>query len=636
MPHTGQAGVNQLGGVFVNGRPLPDYVRRRIVELALLGVRPCDISRQLLVSHGCVSKILTRFYETGSIRPGSIGGSKPKQQVATPTVVKKILRLKCENPGMFAWEIREQLAAQRICDAAALPSVSSINRILRNSGVWAPPDPSPHSPLLPQLPPAPSAAAVSAAAAAAVVAAAAASSAGTHEEGGVYDLRSAYPSTSRTPSYRLGGVGGLFASLMPSGLPLLAPHPLLPFPNPRQSIPPRPPVSTSIYNSSVPNNFISNSSATNSSTLNSSVSSPSILNSSVPNSSRARSFTVEEILKDKDPQCTVARSNKSGRPPWTAGASSWQLHGANESLNEALPVIVSSLYGSLSPSFMSQAHNLSRTLTTATPSTTHQNFEEYSQSRSPRTLGDNINENNTSSTCDSRGKKSDKNSCSCHNIGQKCEDNPNFIRKSRACESPSHSSSPNDTASSFRNEASVDDPERKRSQAEPNVKCEPLSVGDEEFPQENVAKVEKRLQLPCEGNTSPLFDSLEIAKEVIGCTEEESGTVSGSESNIRPASPSGFREYKDMKRSDTELVTSTSVNSLRHRHSAFERIQPGKSSRISFPFPSSMSLDLRSLGYGTATSSATAGVPVTPPSSSYVHRVSNTKVRIVSHSNDVQ
>ncbi|XP_011198676.2 paired box pox-neuro protein [Bactrocera dorsalis] len=135
MPHTGQAGVNQLGGVFVNGRPLPDCVRRRIVELALCGVRPCDISRQLLVSHGCVSKILTRFYETGSIRPGSIGGSKTKQ-VATPTVVKKIIRLKEENSGMFAWEIREQLQQQRICDPSSVPSISSINRILRNSGLW--------------------------------------------------------------------------------------------------------------------------------------------------------------------------------------------------------------------------------------------------------------------------------------------------------------------------------------------------------------------------------------------------------------------------------------------------------------------------------------------------------------------
>ena len=118
--------VNQLGGVFVNGRPLPNSIRMKIVELSNLGVRPCDISRQLRVSHGCVSKILGRFYETGSIKPGVIGGSKPK--VATPTVVDAIAEFKRKNPTMFAWEIKERLVVEGICDAEKVPSVSSINR----------------------------------------------------------------------------------------------------------------------------------------------------------------------------------------------------------------------------------------------------------------------------------------------------------------------------------------------------------------------------------------------------------------------------------------------------------------------------------------------------------------------------
>jgi len=128
-PFQGQGRVNQMGGVFINGRPLPNSVRLKIVELAAAGVRPCVISRQLRVSHGCVSKILNRYQETGSIRPGVVGGSKPK--VSTPEIESKIEEYKKVNPGIFSWEIRDNLIKDGLCDKETVPSVSSISRLLR-------------------------------------------------------------------------------------------------------------------------------------------------------------------------------------------------------------------------------------------------------------------------------------------------------------------------------------------------------------------------------------------------------------------------------------------------------------------------------------------------------------------------
>ncbi|XP_060645084.1 segmentation protein paired [Drosophila nasuta] len=127
--NSGQGRVNQLGGVFINGRPLPNNIRLKIVEMAADGIRPCVISRQLRVSHGCVSKILNRYQETGSIRPGVIGGSKPR--IATPEIESRIEEYKRSNPGMFSWEIRDKLIREGICDRSMVPSVSAISRLVR-------------------------------------------------------------------------------------------------------------------------------------------------------------------------------------------------------------------------------------------------------------------------------------------------------------------------------------------------------------------------------------------------------------------------------------------------------------------------------------------------------------------------
>ena len=47
-------------------------------------------------------------------------------------MVASIEQYKRENPTIFAWEIREKLMKSNVCKSNNCPSVSSINRILRN------------------------------------------------------------------------------------------------------------------------------------------------------------------------------------------------------------------------------------------------------------------------------------------------------------------------------------------------------------------------------------------------------------------------------------------------------------------------------------------------------------------------
>ncbi|XP_044003023.1 paired box protein Pax-6-like isoform X2 [Aphidius gifuensis] len=105
--------------------------RQRLLELShgLGALRHYNDLANHVLSLNQQGAVVTKLL--GTLRPpGLIGGSKPK--VATPAVVAKIEQYKRENPTIFAWEIRERLISEGVCSNATAPSVSSINRILRN------------------------------------------------------------------------------------------------------------------------------------------------------------------------------------------------------------------------------------------------------------------------------------------------------------------------------------------------------------------------------------------------------------------------------------------------------------------------------------------------------------------------
>uniref|UniRef100_A0A1I8EKC7 Homeobox domain-containing protein n=1 Tax=Wuchereria bancrofti TaxID=6293 RepID=A0A1I8EKC7_WUCBA len=84
----------------------------------------------LRVSHGCVSKILYRYAETGSVSPGQIGGN-PRSRKTTLALEEHIDRIRQGQPAINAHEIRLMLIEKGICSRSNAPTISSIHKYMR-------------------------------------------------------------------------------------------------------------------------------------------------------------------------------------------------------------------------------------------------------------------------------------------------------------------------------------------------------------------------------------------------------------------------------------------------------------------------------------------------------------------------
>ena len=104
-------------------------MRQKIIELAEAGIRPCEISRQLRVSHGCISKLLAKYNETGSFEAGR--ARRKTSRDVSKEVRSKIEEFKGENPSIFSWELKDKLLAEGVCTKQTLPPLAVISRIMR-------------------------------------------------------------------------------------------------------------------------------------------------------------------------------------------------------------------------------------------------------------------------------------------------------------------------------------------------------------------------------------------------------------------------------------------------------------------------------------------------------------------------
>ena len=104
--------------------------------MAELGVRPCDISRQLKVSHGCISKLLSKYHDTGSFEPGRVTKTKSAREVKS-TVAERSDSYYRATPVTLPWEAKKsRLFAGGLCSQEISSHQTNMHWILTGKKMY--------------------------------------------------------------------------------------------------------------------------------------------------------------------------------------------------------------------------------------------------------------------------------------------------------------------------------------------------------------------------------------------------------------------------------------------------------------------------------------------------------------------
>jgi hypothetical protein len=122
---------NEFGRLYVNGTALDEATRARVIDLFVQGSTFTQISEKCGVSKSACWKLVKTFQATGSVTTTANMNPNEGARKATCDVIQYVDYMKRKTPTIYGREIRQNLIDIGTYTCQNVPSVRTINRIVK-------------------------------------------------------------------------------------------------------------------------------------------------------------------------------------------------------------------------------------------------------------------------------------------------------------------------------------------------------------------------------------------------------------------------------------------------------------------------------------------------------------------------